>query len=130
MLATLGWVFPELWRFPGVQNLTPPDAHAFFVKTGSMSQLLLWVSFLEVFGTVALLETINGDREPGYFGFDPLGLGKNPETFKKYQLSELKNGRLAMCAIGGFFHSWLLTKQGIIENLSNFKAIPGHVYLW
>jgi hypothetical protein len=41
-----------------------------------MGQILLWVSFAEVFGTLALFETLEGKRAPGDFGFDPLGFGK------------------------------------------------------
>ncbi|PXF49735.1 Chlorophyll a-b binding protein 6, chloroplastic [Gracilariopsis chorda] len=128
MLAVLGYVVPEFFLFPWGKTLNPIEAHDFFVKTGGMSQILLFVSFFEVFGTLALIRTLQGERAPGYFGFDPLGLGKDPEKFKRYHLSELKNGRLAMCAFGGFYHATLLTNQGVFEQLSNFKALPGHLY--
>lgn len=32
------------------------------------------------------------------------GFGKNPEALKRYQLAEIKNGRLAMLGIGGMVH--------------------------
>lgn len=35
-------------------------------------------------------------RVSGNFGFDPLGLGKDPAKRERYALSELKNGRAAM----------------------------------
>lgn len=35
-------------------------------------------------------------RVAGNFGFDPLGLGKDPAKRERYALSELKNGRAAM----------------------------------
>lgn len=55
-----------------------------------------------------------GDRAPGDWGFDPLGLSKNksPDQVAKLQLSELKNGRAAMIAIMA---------------LSSSKFIPGSV---
>lgn len=128
MLGVLGYVFPEIFRFPGVEAMGAAQAHDFFVKEGGMSQILLFCSFFEVFGAVALRETLEGDRAPGYFGFDPLGLGKNPATMKRYQLAEIKNGRLAMCAFGGLFHANLLSKVGILEQLGHFKGIPAHLY--
>ena len=128
MLGVLGYILPELFRFPGVPAMSAAEAHNFFVKTGGMSQILLFVSFFEIFGAVALRETLEGDRAPGYFGFDPLGLGKNPATFKRYQVSEIKNGRLAMIAFGGLYHAGLVSKQGVLEQLSSFKGIPAHVY--
>lgn len=38
---------------------------------------------------------------PGDFGFDPLGLGTNPDRLKWYQEAELQNGRWAMMAVAG-----------------------------
>merc|ERR1712187_1075984 len=53
------------------------------------------------------------DREPGDLGFDPLKLTKKPGfDLKKKQLSELKNGRLAMI--------------GVASMAAN-QAIPGSV---
>jgi hypothetical protein len=46
------------------------------VKSGGMSQILLWTSFLEIFGGIALFQTIQGKRYPGDFQFDPLGLSQ------------------------------------------------------
>lgn len=128
MLGALGMVFPEIWRFPGVSAMGPVDAHNFFVKAGGMWQLLLWLSFLEIFGAIALRETLEGDRAPGDFSFDPLGFSKDPATKAKYQLAEIKNGRLAMCAVGGLYHAGLVSKQGVLEQLSHFKGVPVHLY--
>ena len=36
---------------------------------------------------------------PGDFGFDPLGLGKDPAAIKWYREAELIHGRLAMLAV-------------------------------
>lgn len=127
MLGVLGMIVPEIIRFPGVQSMSATEAHDFFVKTGGMSQLLLFISFFEVFGVVALKETLDGKRPPGYFAFDPLGLGKNPDVFKKYQLSEIKNGRLAMCAFGGLYHATLVSKTGILDQLNHFQGVPVNI---
>lgn len=62
-------------------------------------------------------------RAPGDLGFDPLGCGKNPAALARRQLVEVKNGRLAMLAFSGMLHQQLLFKQGVIEQLANFKPL-------
>ena len=57
-------------------QVTPIDAHDLLVKSGGMSQILLWTSFAEIFGGIALFQTIQGKRAPGDFKFDPLGLSQ------------------------------------------------------
>jgi len=50
------------------------------------------------------------DRVPGDLGFDPMGLavGKSEEQMDEMRLKEIKNGRLAMLAIGGMIHhNWV-----------------------
>merc|ERR1711998_497745 len=94
MLAAAGSIAQDLFTFPGVTKVTGgaklTAAHDILVKQGAMGQLLLWLSFLEVFGTIALFETLEGKRAPGDFKFDPLNFSKNPETLKRYELAEIK----------------------------------------
>lgn len=94
----------------------------YFWANGAFKQILLWTHFAEVFGSVALYDTMTGgDRIPGYFGLDPLGLAGKPGTakFAKFQTNEIKNGRLAMIACGGrkFLLLFVLSRRKLLDNL-------------
>lgn len=52
---------------------------------------------------------------PGDYGFDPLGLGSDPELLKWMVQGELQNGRWAMLAVAGIMIPELLTKIGILN---------------
>ena len=79
MLAATGLIVQDVYQFPGVTR-TFGDAkvtalHDAAVKQGAMQQLLIWLGLLEIFGAVAIIQMLQGsDRQPGDFGFDPLGL--------------------------------------------------------
>merc|ERR1712224_543962 len=45
---------------------------------------------------------------PGDFGFDPLGLGKDPQTMKWYRQAELQHARWAMLATFGILAQSIL----------------------
>eukprot|EP00250_Pteridium_aquilinum_P015364 c22542_g2_i1 orf=316-870(+) len=48
-------------------------------------------------------------------GFDPLGLGENPENLKWFVQAELQNGRWAMLGVAGILIPELLTKVGVLS---------------
>ncbi|PXF45389.1 Chlorophyll a-b binding protein 7, chloroplastic [Gracilariopsis chorda] len=125
MLAAVGLIVPEFFTFPNpyFPKMLAVDAHNYFINTGGMSQILLFIAAFEGISCYALKQTIDGKHEPGYFGFDPLGLGKDPVKFKKYQANEIMNGRLAMIAVGGMIHQMWISKMGVIEQLLNFKTL-------
>lgn len=66
--------------------MLPIDAHDRFIAQGGMIQIMIAIIGFEAISCFALKETMDGNREPGYFGFDPLGLGKDVSTFNRYQL--------------------------------------------
>merc|ERR1719203_585122 len=117
MLACLGLVVPEFIRVPGEQfsfDAVPNviDAHDALLDT-SMKQILLWIGLAEAMSLGALSNMGEFDRAPGDFGFDPLGLfPDDPAKQDEMRLKELKNGRLAMVAIGGMIHGALASGHG------------------
>jgi len=116
MLATVGFVVPELVRIPGEQfsfENVPNVIDAHDKLPDSMGQIFLWISVVEAMSFPALANMNGYDRRPGDFSFDPLGLyPTDPEKQKERQLQELKNGRLAMIAIGGMVTGAAITGHG------------------
>jgi light-harvesting complex I chlorophyll a/b binding protein 5 len=69
-------------------------------------------------------------KENGYPGgrfFDPMGLSRGSDAqYKKYKENEIKNGRLAMVAMLGFFAQYSATGEGPLQNLQAHLADPYH----
>jgi len=63
-----GFGFTDFWHFPGF-DFTTLEAHDGVVAAGGMSQLLLWIGLLEVFGATGIDQTLRGSgRAAGDFG--------------------------------------------------------------
>ena len=116
MLGVLGFVVPEFVRVPGEQfsfEAIPKVIDAHDALPDSMIQIFGWISFLEAAQFGALANMNEFDREPGNFGFDPLNLmPKDAAKADEMRLKELKNGRLAMVALGGMVAGSLVTGNG------------------
>lgn len=133
MLATLGWIATDLGvKLPGdVHQVSSLEAHNVFVSSGALLQVLFWTSLLEVISSPAVAALGKSDRAPGYFAFDPLGFSKNPASKKKFELNELKNGRLAMLAFSGIVTQAALTGKAFpCKYYIYFSLLPLLIFLY
>ncbi|CAI0391837.1 unnamed protein product [Linum tenue] len=59
---------------------------------------------------------------PGDFGFDPLGLGSDPELLKWFAQAELMHARWAMLAVAGILIPEGFERIGMLENFNWYDA--------
>jgi len=136
MFATIGYILPEYWRFPGylskfldIKFAEVPNGLSAFSKVPSLGWLQI-VGFAGIVELNVYNEQVND--EPGNYGAGFLGLRSigfmnagisDPEVRKKKLNAELANGRLAMFAIIGMFFQDGLTGSAW-GDWANYTASP------
>ncbi|KAL3845736.1 hypothetical protein ACJIZ3_003139 [Penstemon smallii] len=122
MLGAAGFIIPEAFNKFGA-NCGP---EAVWFKTGA---LLLDGNTLNYFGKsipINLIVAVIAEVDKLHPGgpFDPLGLAKDPDQAAILKVKEIKNGRLAMFSMLGFFIQAYVTGKGPVENLAAHLSDP------
>lgn len=125
MLAMAGWVFPELvGHLPDpAYSQTNPLAAVQSVGFLPMAQIVLLVMVMEAISLEK--KARNNYENPAEYGWDAFGLMKEGGSNNHYRVAEVKNGRLAMIAIGGAIHHALITNQGLVEQIQAGNWLGG-----
>lgn len=121
MLATVGFITAQFVTLPMFSDLHVDDSNLAPSAIGmsGMMQIVFFAGFEEWRtnkGRITM-ETMfeDPDRVPGDLGFAVERLkGKSEEEVNKLKLQELKNGRLAMLAIGGMIHHNWITGEPLL----------------
>ncbi|CAL5414259.1 unnamed protein product [Camellia sinensis] len=140
MLGAAGFIIPEAFNKFGA-NCGP---EAVWFKTGALlldgntlnyfgknipiNLIFAVIAEVVLVGGAEYYRIINGlnleDKLHPGGPFDPLGLAKDPDQAAILKVKEIKNGRLAMFAMLGFFIQAYVTGEGPVENLAKHLSDP------
>lgn len=139
MLAAAGWPISELAdkklaAIAGLDPLLQSADRAPSILNGGLGHVspLYWGICLAGAAAIDLYGIFAASKKDGYtpgnLGFDPLGLyPKDAAGQERMQLSELKNGRLAMIAITAFAFQEFVSQTGVVDETPIFFKPIGQV---
>jgi light-harvesting complex II chlorophyll a/b binding protein 5 len=143
MLGAAGFILPEAFNKYGAvcgpeavwwktgALLLDGDRLQYFGATVPVNLAFAVIAEVVLVGGAEYYRSINksplgSDLDRLYPGgaFDPLDLSKDPDQFALLKVKEIKNGRLAMFSMLGFFVQAYVTGEGPVENLSAHLSDP------
>ncbi|KAK3405106.1 hypothetical protein EUGRSUZ_K01362 [Eucalyptus grandis] len=122
MLGAVGSIAPEIL---GKAGLIPPETALPWFRTGVIPPAGTYNYWADNYTLFVLEMALMGFAEHRRFqDWAKPGFGKDEKSMKDLKLKEVKNGRLAMLAIVGYFIQALVTGVGPYQNLLDHLADP------